>query len=424
MSDTRERKRRQFMFFRRLPMPPEGEWGGLEKLMFDWFERLRDTNCEVIVTVTTGWKDRFVKEAKDRSLSLVMEELPFNFFQIGPIRRFWKMSRFLKNYRPVGIVFFQAHHAEFGLPELMAAAWRAKGNIFMHENSGCQKPLQRLSRKHFGFIPGIGLWWFCQLFCVQGRAYVTKNILAVSREIKRRYVSFWMYPSDRVIVTHHGIDPGVFLPDPYVRMRLRHELKFSDQDKIFISMARLTPFKRPDRAIKAFDILFKDRSDIHLVLAGSGPLERNCRQLSQTLSCCRHIHFMGYVHNPADFLKMADIFVLSSDNEGLSIALLEAMACGLIAVSTDCAGSDEAIREGQTGFIVHKTDASLAEGMRKALDLSFEKRRQMSGQAVAYIREHFDIDCNVQKVFRTIGVYTHDTRPDIWSVLRRVPRSK
>jgi glycosyltransferase involved in cell wall biosynthesis len=399
-------QRKQFLFFRRIPAPPKGEYGGLEKLMFDWFERIDYAATEVVVVVTTGWKERFQKEAQQRGLPLTVEELPFDYFKVGPVQRFWDMRHFLKNYRPSGIIFFQAYFEEFGLPELMVARWKAKGNVFMHENMGTVKPPENSSKKHFGVIPGAGLWWQYYMFCIRSRADLSKNILTVSQEIKNRYVSWWGYAPKKVLVTHHGVDSKDFSPDAKVRMSLRQKFKLPEKDRIFIIIARFTPIKRLDRAIRAFNIIFQRSPDVRLVLVGSGPLDDECRQIAGALPCSGHVLFIGHVHDPANYLKMADIFVLSSDSEGLSIALMEAMASGLIVISTDCSGSDEVITDGKTGFIVSKTDESLADGMQKALDLTLDECRNMRQAGMRFIQKEFDIDTNVLKVFKIMGI-TH-----------------
>lgn len=397
-------QKKQFLFFRRLPPYLQGEYGGLEKLMFDWFERIDYSKISVIVVVTKGWKERFLKEAQQRRLSLEVFELPFDYFHVGPMKRFFDMYQFLNQFKPYGIILFQAHFEEFGLPELIAASIRTNGNVFMHENTGSLKPPECSTKKHFGFLPGLGLWWVYYMMGIKLRAYISKNILAVSQEIKNRYVNWWGYPASKVHVSYHGVDSKKFYSDPQSRKHLRKELNIPENDTVFINLARFTPLKRIDRGIKAFDLVFQKSKNIHLVLVGSGPLENECRQLASGLSCGKNIHFIGHVDNPADYLRMADAFVLTSDNEGLSIALMEAMASGLIAVSTDCTGSNEVITEGKTGFIVEKTDESVAQGMQKALMLSMTENQEMKQSAVRFIQDHFDIDCNVKNVFQTLGV--------------------
>jgi len=149
------------------------------------------------------------------------------------------------------------------------------GNVFMHENMSTLEPPQCISKKHFGLITGIGLWWQYYMFCIKCRAYVSKGILTVSEEIRNRHISWWRYPADKVQVLHHGVDSKSFSPDLNVRMSMRQKLNLSEADKILIAIARLTPLKRIDRAIKAFNIVFGSHPNTHLVLAGSGPLEMN-----------------------------------------------------------------------------------------------------------------------------------------------------
>ena len=372
--------------------------------MLDWFEKIDFTAADVILVVTIGWKERFLQEAHKRHLPLTVVESPFDFFYATPLKRFTDMYSLIKTYKPSGIVFFQGHFEEFGLPELIPAFWKAKGNIFMHENLGSPQPPQRSSKKYFGFIPGAGLWWEYYMLCIRLRAYVTKNILTVSREIKNRYVSWWGYPADRVLVAYHGVDSKNFSPDPAIKARMRRQLGIPENDKTFISVARFTEVKRLDRVIRAFNSIYQNDKNIHLILVGSGPLENEYRQLAGSLPCSGHIHFTGQVNNPSDYLKIADIFVLSSDNEGLSIALMEAMASGLIAISTDCTGSNEVIKEGETGFIVTKSDEAVSEGMRRALSLSSAEHQAMQQSAIRIIREEFDIDNNVRKILKTMGV--------------------
>ena len=84
------------------------------------------------------------------------------------------------------------------------------------------------------------------------------------------------------------------------------------------------------------------------------------------MPCANKILFMGNVDNVGDYLKMSDIFVLSSDNEGFGIALVEAMATGLICVATKCPGPNEIIQDGVNGFLVEKNAEGVLDGLKKA----------------------------------------------------------
>lgn len=395
--------KKTFFFLRRLPMPPEGEWGGLERLMFDWFERIDYARTNVFVGVTPGWKQRFQEEAQKLTLPLNVVELKFN-FNDGILKRFWRMWLFLRSFHPDAVVYFQGHFMEFSVAEVFAGSLSCHGNVFMHENISSPMPPEKVSKRYFGFLPGLGIWWQVNRLLVNARGYMAKRVLVVSQEIKSRYVSWWKYPQKQVSVMYHGTDTQKFSPSTAEKERLRNQLNIRPEDIIIISTARLSKIKRVDRILKAFDLLSKDFTNLRLMIAGQGPLENDLRQLAASLHCRDRITFLGHLKDTSDYLKASDIFVLSSDNEGLSLALLEAMAAGLICISTNCAGSNEAIINENLGLIVDKSVEGVAQGLKRILSLPKEKQQEMSGTAMDFIRKNFDLNTNIQKVFKTIGL--------------------
>lgn len=107
-----------------------------------------------------------------------------------------------------------------------------------------------------------------------------------------------------------------------------------------------------------------------LVLVGESPSEAD-RRLLETLGIASRVRVQVNVSQEelARLYQSAGLFVLSSDEEGLGIVILEAMASGLPVVSTDCGGPSTAVREGETGFLTPVGDArALCEAMGRALD--------------------------------------------------------
>ncbi len=394
--------KKKFIFLRPLPPFPEGEWGGLEKLMFDVLERVDYKTNDVYVGVTKGWKPRFEEEARHKSLPLTVLEWPFD-FRNGLMKRFWVSILFLKKLRPDTIVFFQAHHQEISIAEILAGTLLSRGNVFMHENLGPLPPPPMSTRRHFGFLPGLGLWWQWRRFLMYMRAHVARRILTVSREIKNRYVDWWGYPAAKVLVAYHGTDPIQFSPSREVRQNIRSQLKLKATDVVLITTARLTKMKCLDRVIRSFDALAERYQDLRLIMAGTGPLEQELKELAGSLKCKDRIIFLGQVKETSDYLKASDIFVLSSDNEGLSLALMEAMASGLICLSTNCTGSSEALTDGETGFIVEKSTQGVLQGLEKILSMPKEKQQEIANRAVQYVRRHFDMNTNVHLLLKTIA---------------------
>jgi len=162
------------------------------------------------------------------------------------------------------------------------------------------------------------------------------------------------------------------------------------KDKI-VTAGRLMPQKNHKMLIDAFSRVHQDFPEYKLYIYGEGDLR--CKLEKQI----REFGLEGYVFLPGNMADIherfsdAKLFVLSSDYEGQSNALLEAMTMGLPVISTDCAGSDEVIRNGESGLLVPVGDTSAIEAAIKKL-LGDEKLCvKLGAQAVRDV-EKFDAE--------------------------------
>jgi glycosyltransferase involved in cell wall biosynthesis len=89
-----------------------------------------------------------------------------------------------------------------------------------------------------------------------------------------------------------------------------------------------------------------------LTIVGDGPSRNELHELSRKLALGDNILFLGERNDVPKLMALADLFVLSSLQEGLSLTLLEAMASGLAVVATDVGGNRELVAPGQTGVLV------------------------------------------------------------------------
>ena len=119
-----------------------------------------------------------------------------------------------------------------------------------------------------------------------------------------------------------------------------------------------------------------------MVIAGTGPLEHELKRLAMALEIDDRVKFLGFVADTRAWMKAADGFVLSSRWEGLPMGLIEAAACGVPAVATDVAGSNEVIVNGESGWLAAFGSAELlAEKMRLLMNAAPDKRRAMGDRA-------------------------------------------
>jgi glycosyltransferase involved in cell wall biosynthesis len=101
-----------------------------------------------------------------------------------------------------------------------------------------------------------------------------------------------------------------------------------------LTLARMMPQKRLDVLIEAFARL--KQPNLRLTMLGDGPLRVPLENLARSLGVADRIDMPGFVDNVEPALRAADLFVLSSDYEGLPAAVIEALACNVPVVTTDC----------------------------------------------------------------------------------------
>jgi len=162
---------------------------------------------------------------------------------------------------------------------------------------------------------------------------------------------------DRIVVINNGVDVMRFQQPANSNVRLKSPVKNVADccrrgDPIILTVGRLAEEKGHCYLIQAVPEVLKAHPNAHFVFAGSGPIEKQLRDLAVRTEHAENIHFPGFVDNIPELLGVADIFVLPSLREGMPIALLEAMAAGLPVVATNIAGTEEVIDSSDVGVLV------------------------------------------------------------------------
>src|SRR5205807_1359941 len=109
-------------------------------------------------------------------------------------------------------------------------------------------------------------------------------------------------------------------------------------------------------------LVVRQRPTFSLRIAGAGPQLPALCGLAKQLQLDRQVAFLGEVRDVAGLLATARLFVLPSLTEGISLTLLEAMACGLPVVATRVGGNPEVVQGGQTGLLVPSGDPAALAG--------------------------------------------------------------
>lgn len=203
-----------------------------------------------------------------------------------------------------------------------------------------------------------------------GRGIITKFFVRLLYPISKRIVfqttrSLNYFPKSI-------LKKGIVIPNPICVDCFASEVK----KKKIVSVGRLTKQKNHALLIRSFAEVSKDFPEYELFIYGDGELLNELKMLSVNLEIDSKVHFEGNVPNLHEQIADAELFVLSSNYEGLSNALLEALMMGLPCISTNCAGSDEYIKNGVNGFIVPVNDIEkLQKAMKQILSDNMLKEK-------------------------------------------------
>jgi len=161
--------------------------------------------------------------------------------------------------------------------------------------------------------------------------------------------------------------PGRSIPNPVGPIPGQsHENITGRTDRVALGMGRLTEEKGFDLLLHAFARVAPRHPDWRLMIVGKGPLREQLEAQARMLGLDGKVTFTGELVDPFAAFRAADLFVFSSRFEGFGNALVEALACGLPAISFDCvAGPSEIIRDGEDGIIVPRDDVA---ALAKAID--------------------------------------------------------
>ena len=165
-------------------------------------------------------------------------------------------------------------------------------------------------------------------------------------------------------------------------------------ERTLLAIGRLMPGKGQRLLLDAFALL--SNAAWRLCFAGSGPDEATLRQQAEALGIAGRVDFLGHVEDVAQCLVVSGIFVHASESEGLSNAVLEAMALRVPSVVVDAAGVSECHVAGETGLVVPRDANALAAALDELIDNPL-RRHQMGQAAEARVRSHFSIDANAAR---------------------------
>jgi len=139
------------------------------------------------------------------------------------------------------------------------------------------------------------------------------------------------------------------------RSEKRKELGISEQSTVLITVAELIPRKNHIQVLKALSKL--NKTNFHYLIVGNGESEQQLEKAVNELMLQDKVSFLGFRRDVPELMASSDIFILTSRHEGLTRAIMEAMAVGLPIIATDVRGNRDLVKSGENGYLVSLDDA-------------------------------------------------------------------
>ncbi len=295
---------------------------------------------------------------------------------LDDLKAVWQLYRLLRRERPDVV---HTHTAKAGFIGRVAARL-ARVPVIVHTFHG------HVLRGYFGPRKE-ALYRWLERRC----ARFTDAVLAVSAQVRADLLELGITTPEKLRVVELGLELGRFAATPRSGGALRAELGLAADTPLLGTCGRLVPIKNQALFLEAAAALRATWPTAHFVLIGDGELRGELAAQVAALGLGDAVTILGWRQDTAPLLADLDLFVLTSDNEGTPVTILEACAAGTPVVSTAVGGVGDILTDGATGWLVPPRDAAALTAALEAALSDREEARRRAAAAQAAVLQRFDI---------------------------------
>ena len=336
--------------------------------MIDLFNReniriLQESGCQVEVAanfcfgnITDAQRvEQFRLQLQQMGVAVWHIPIPRKAADLTNILRSYQMLKKLCKKKDYDLIHTQSPIGG-AVVRLAAAPYRNKGCRVIYTAHG------------FHFYKGASVFrWLCCYPVEKLLSFCTDTLITINAEDYRLAKSF--RARQVCYIPGIGISLAEYGRDRTTRQKMRQEFGFRERDFVVLSVGQLSRRKNQEVVIRALARLAKDKNNVQYVLAGLGEREARYRRLARKLDVAHRVHVTGYRSDIPDLLQMADCFAFPSRQEGLPVALMEAMAAGVAVVCSRIRGNCDLVRDGIEGRLVEPgDDAGFADAIRQVME--------------------------------------------------------
>lgn len=223
-----------------------------------------------------------------------------------------------------------------------------------------------------------------------------QTMVAVSKDLKQFLVEKISIPAHKISVVYNGIDITT-RAEHHSQEDYRRELGLASDESVIGTVGNLYAVKGHTYLLRALPFVLHVHPRTTFIIVGRGDQEVALKEEALHLGIENHVRFLGVREDVQRLLSIMDAFVLPSLSEGLSIALLEAMAAGKPVVATKVGGNPEVVLDGTTGYLVPaQAPHALADSLVKLLT-NQSLARQFGESGKQRVLSHFSLSQTVKQ---------------------------
>jgi glycosyltransferase involved in cell wall biosynthesis len=235
--------------------------------------------------------------------------------------------------------------------------------------------------------------------CILGYLHRRVNAcIAISDATRAEAIRFGV-PPERIHLIPNGLNSREFYPASSQERKVARRALGLNCERLVLYVGRLSPEKNPLGLLEAWAAVHtKAREGALLALVGDGPQREEVHAKAHAPNLAGSVHLAGQCGNVATWYRAADIYVISSHNEGLSNSMIEALACGVPVISTRVSGSSILLESPIAGLVVDTGNVENLAGAMESLLQNESLRTQFATNARRTFETHFALEVLSKKM--------------------------
>lgn len=235
-------------------------------------------------------------------------------------------------------------------------------------------------------------------------ASLSRTVVSVSQYLREQIIDEIKVAPDKAITVYNGVAVAPQPPTREMCRRARAALGLPEDARVVGTVGRLAAVKNLELLITAAAAARAVVPSFYVVLIGDGPCKERLLHRVAALGLNDRVRFAGLRRDVATLLPAFDLYVCSSDYEGVSLSVLEAMAAERAVIATAVGGNQEIIRHNETGILVEKKNPQALRQALIELARDAPRRRRLGQRARRMVAAHYSVQRMIEdyeKLYQT-----------------------